>query len=93
MESEAAERENAWYEANAKDKVEMARIADGASEKVEAEAEARVTEKAYAVKRAAEEAVAEIRARAEAKIAKRERGKRLRQGPRLRLRSRKRRRR
>ena len=40
---------------------------------MEAEAEARVTEKAYAAKRAAEEATAEIRSRAEAERAKRER--------------------
>ena len=67
----------------------MTRIAAEASEKVEAESEVRVTEKAYIVKRAAEEASTDIISRAEDKRAKKESGKRLRQGPRPRLRSRK----
>ena len=43
MESEAAERENAWAEAKAKEKAEIARLAAKSSEKVEAKAEVRVT--------------------------------------------------
>ena len=72
-EYEDTERAKAWYEAKAKEKAEISRITDKASEMAEAEAEeeARVTEKSYAAKRAAEEAAAEIIVKVESEISKR----------------------
>ena len=56
-----------------KEKAEIARLAAKASDKVEAEEEAIVTDKVYTAKRAAEDSATEIIAKAEAERAKRER--------------------
>ena len=82
-----------WAEAKSKEKAEIARIIAEDRERAREEVKARVREKDNAVQRAASEASIKIRSKAEAKRAKRERGHRLRQGPKVSLKSRKRRRR
>ena len=82
MEAETVERERAWAEAKARDKADISRIAAEAREK--AEFEVRVRKNANAVNRGAVEAATKIRFSDEIQR-KRERGRRLRQGPRLRL--------
>ena len=71
MEAETAERARAWAEAKAREKADIARISDKAREKVESEAEAtaRVKDKAITSKRVEEAgAVTRVRVEAEAEV-------------------------
>ena len=72
--------------------MEIVRVNAEARERARAEAKAIVREKTNDVQRVAVEAATKIRSKVEAEREKRERGHRLRQGPRLRPKSRKRRR-